>query len=87
MRLSELAGKEIINIDDGMRVGLSGDADLVIDEETGEIVSIIVPSSGGILALFTGRQEMEIPWESIRKISSEYIIVEHSQNRRTRLRF
>ena len=43
MRLSDLVGKEIINIFDGMRLGTIGDSDIVIDPESGEVVSIVLP--------------------------------------------
>jgi sporulation protein YlmC with PRC-barrel domain len=39
MRMSELAGKEIINLNDGMRMGLAGDSDLVVDPDSGNIQS------------------------------------------------
>ena len=43
MRLSELGEKEIINLNNGARLGLLNDADIVFDEETGKIVSLIAP--------------------------------------------
>ena len=43
MRYSELAGKEIICIDEGIRLGAIDHTDLIIDLRTGEVQSIIIP--------------------------------------------
>jgi len=79
MRLGELAGKEIININDGARLGVIGETDLSIDDDTGRIISIMLPRRGNLLGLFAEKQELIIPWESIRKIGFEVIIVELDQ--------
>ncbi|NLJ72614.1 MAG: YlmC/YmxH family sporulation protein, partial [Syntrophomonadaceae bacterium] len=46
MRLNELVGKEMVNIYDGLRMGTVGDSDMLIDEKTGQIISIILPNRG-----------------------------------------
>lgn len=51
MRMSELIGKEIININDGLKMGLVGDSDLIINPESGEIHSIILPNRGNFVNL------------------------------------
>jgi len=43
MRLSELGGKEIVNLYNGERLGVINNTDLVIDEKTGEILYLIIP--------------------------------------------
>ncbi|MCR4440912.1 MAG: YlmC/YmxH family sporulation protein [Peptococcaceae bacterium] len=75
MRLSELIGKDIVNIQNGSRLGTVADSDLVIQAETGEIESIILPSRGGLLNLWD-RSNLAIPWSAVRKIGSEVIIVD-----------
>ncbi|KAF1084583.1 PRC-barrel domain protein [Sporotomaculum syntrophicum] len=79
MRLGELAGKEIININDGARLGVIGETDLAIDDETGQIESIILPRRGNLLSMFSEKQELIIPWEAIKKVGFEVIIVELDQ--------
>ncbi len=76
MRLSELIGKEIINIYDGMRMGTAGEADLMVDQETGEIVSMVLPNQGNLLTFWADRQHIIIPWEAVKKIGREVIVVE-----------
>ncbi len=78
MKLSELMGKEIVNIYNGARLGTIGDSDLVVDGQTGNIDSIILPGKIGILNLLKEKGYMEIPWKSVRKIGDEFIIVELS---------
>ncbi|MDI6604858.1 MAG: YlmC/YmxH family sporulation protein [Thermoanaerobacteraceae bacterium] len=75
MRLSEFGNKEIVNLNDGRRLGLMEDSDLIIDENTGKIKSIIVYEMKG--SIFRNKMEnIEIPWDAIKKIGNDMIIVE-----------
>lgn len=76
MLLSDFVGKEIVNLLDGARLGVVGDSDLVINVPTGEIESIVLPNRGRLLSIFGEVQDLVIPWEAVRKIGSEVIIVE-----------
>lgn len=75
MRLSELIGKDIVNIQNGARLGTVADSDLVIEMESGEIQSIMLPSRAGFLSLFD-RNNFTIPWSCVKKIGNEVIIVD-----------
>lgn len=81
MELSRLSRKEIINIHDGSRLGYVGDSDLVIDEDTGDIQSIIIVPRG--LKMKTTR-ELDIPWTSIKKIGEEILLVDIAPDRSNR---
>lgn len=76
LRLSDLEGKEVINMVDGVRLGVIGEADMVIDIHSGEIQSIILPRRNNVFSLWADRQHMIIPWQAIKKIGNEVIIVE-----------
>ncbi len=76
MRLYELTGKEMVNIYDGMRMGTVGESDMLIDTETGQIVSIILPNRGNLLTFWADRQKLVIPWEAVKKIGREVIVVD-----------
>lgn len=77
MRLSELGDKEIVNLNNGARLGLLYDADIIFDEETGKIISLIAPDRKLSLKLLgIERNGMEIPWTAIRKIGHDMIIIE-----------
>lgn len=79
MRLGELAGKEIVNMYNGSRLGVVGESDIVLDAESGEIRSIILPRKNNIINIWFDRQNLVIPWEAVRKIGSEVIIVDLDQ--------
>ena len=77
MLLSDLAGKEIINLHDGAKLGLVGDADLAISP-SGSIEAIIL-GSRGLSSFWSGNSEREtlvIPWQAVKKVGSEVIIVD-----------
>jgi YlmC/YmxH family sporulation protein len=77
MRLSELGEKEVVNLNNGGRLGILADSDLVIDEGSGKIISLLVPDRRISFKLFgVEKNAMEIPWDSIRKIGYDMIIVE-----------
>ncbi|MDH7479467.1 MAG: YlmC/YmxH family sporulation protein [Syntrophomonadaceae bacterium] len=85
MRLSELVGKQIINLYDGGKMGTVGESDLVIDLESGQIQSLILPGRTNLISFWGDQQQMVIPWEAVKKIGTEVIIVELDQtNLRTR---
>ena len=46
MRLSQIGGKEIVNLNTGERLGMVAEADLVIDEATGNILRLLIPEEG-----------------------------------------
>lgn len=75
MRLSELMGKEIINLYDGSRLGNIAEADLLLDMNKGTIMAIVLPYKGGRLSFFGGRQELVIPWEAVHKIGNEVVVI------------
>ncbi|HAE92423.1 YlmC/YmxH family sporulation protein [Tissierella praeacuta] len=77
MRLSELGQKEIVNLNNGGRLGMIIDSDLLIDEETGKIISLLVPEKRlGLRILGLESNDIEIPWNTIRKIGYDMIIIE-----------
>lgn len=80
MLLSDLAGKEIINLYDGAKLGLVGDADLDI-ALNGAVEAIILTSRGGFSGIWSARGDRErevlvIPWQTIKKVGSEVIIID-----------
>ncbi|MCX7568574.1 YlmC/YmxH family sporulation protein [Tumebacillus sp. DT12] len=74
MRLSELAGKEMIDVQTGTRRGVLGGADLWIDEETGKIESILLAAGG--LPFGKKREDTVIPWNAIRKVGPDMILLD-----------
>ena len=67
--------KEVINISDAKRLGYV--QDVCADLGTGKITSIIVPgSTNKFMSLFSSNNDIEIPWEKIRCIGEDLILVE-----------
>jgi YlmC/YmxH family sporulation protein len=75
VRFSEFCQKEIIDLDNGERMGVLGQSDLLINPESGVVESVIIHGSS-FLGLGKKRDEVEIPWKAIRKIGPDMIIVE-----------
>lgn len=75
MRLSDLSGKELVDIKRAERLGVLGQTDLEINEQTGQINALIIPS----LKWFGFRKqgnEIRVPWQHIKKIGSDMIIID-----------
>lgn len=66
--------KEVINIKDGSRLGFV--KDVTADLKTGTIKEIIVPGDNKIFGIFSGNDEIVIPWNAIKCIGDEIILVE-----------
>lgn len=66
--------KEVINIKDGKRLGFV--QDVTADLKTGTITSIIVPGNSKGFNIFSGNEGVSIPWDAIKCISDEIILVE-----------
>lgn len=82
MYLSKLEGKEIINIYDGSRLGVLGNAELFFDPETGDIQSLVIPVSGRLFKLSQQKEEITISWQSVSKIGSDMMLVDVRPHRR-----
>jgi len=76
VKISDLRMREIINIVDGRRLGMIKDID--IDLEEGKINAIILPGVGGgrFLGFLGKEEEIVVPWNKIKKIGADVILVE-----------
>lgn len=75
LRLSELSGKEIVDVKRAERLGILGNTDLEINESTGQIQALLIPS----LKWFGFRkqgEEVRVPWQQIKKIGTDMVIVD-----------
>ncbi len=66
--------KEVININNAKRLGYV--QDVTADLETGIITSIIVPGNNKIFNMFSGNNDIVIPWTNIKCIGEDIILVE-----------
>ncbi len=65
--------KEVINITDGRRLGFV--QDVTANLETGIITSIIVPGNARLFNIFSSSNDIVIPWEKIKCIGEDIILV------------
>ena len=77
MYLSEIAGKEIVNLTTGERLGVVGECDIIVDEVTGDILALSIPRERGFLGLTKDKEVLEVPWRNVRKIGNDMIIIEY----------
>jgi YlmC/YmxH family sporulation protein len=67
--------KEVISINSGKRLGFV--QDVTADFKTGTITSIIVPGNTKLFNLFFSGNEIIIPWEDIKVIGDDIILVNY----------
>jgi YlmC/YmxH family sporulation protein len=72
VRYSDLAGKEIVCFDEGIRLGVVNDTDLIINTKTGVVDSIIIPYGKS----WFHKRMIVVPWQGIKKIGRDLIIVD-----------
>jgi YlmC/YmxH family sporulation protein len=75
-RIADLRCKEVINICNGMRMGFV--SDVLVDIRNGCVVAIVVPGPCRILGLFWREDDFIIPWECIKRIGDDIILIEVS---------
>lgn len=75
-RVKDMRLKEVINIHDGTRLGFVHDVEFQLPE--GQIVGAIVQTPGRFFGLFGSREEYFIPWDAIRQMGDDIILIERS---------
>ena len=66
--------KEVININTGKRMGYV--QDVCADLKNGAITSIIDPGENRFASMFSNKNDIVIPWEKIRCIGEDVILVD-----------
>jgi YlmC/YmxH family sporulation protein len=73
-RIVDLRGKEVIDVCTGIRLGFPIDVEVNVD--TGHLVAIVVPGPCKYFGLFGRGEDIVIPWNCIRRIGDDLILVE-----------
>ncbi|WP_174735057.1 YlmC/YmxH family sporulation protein [Mesobacillus harenae] len=75
MKLSELGGKEIVDAKRAERLGVLGQTDLEIDEQTGKVEALVIP---GVKWFGLRKQggDIRVPWQHVKKIGADMIIID-----------
>ena len=74
LRFRDLRKKEVININDGVRLGPVGDVDLQVPE--GHVAAIVVYGPAKFFGLFGPREEFYIPWDCIQRVGDDIILID-----------
>ncbi len=74
VKTSELRMKDVVNVNDGRRLGFVGDLEL--DLEAGRIKSVVILGAGRLMGLLGRERDTVIQWTEIRKIGHDVILVE-----------
>lgn len=74
MLLSELAVKELIQIEDGKRFGLLADTELLFEPSSGKIIGFLIQKEVGKFKSKSTHQNMYIAWEDIVLIGEHRIL-------------
>ena len=72
--IADLRCKEVINVCTGFRMGYVCDA--LLDTVTGRLQAIVVPGRYKVLGIFGREDDYVIPWENIKRIGEDLILVE-----------
>jgi YlmC/YmxH family sporulation protein len=73
-RVVDIRGKEVIDICTGNRLGFPVDVEVNVD--SGRLVAIVVPGSSRYFGLFGRGDDIVIPWDCIKRIGDDLILVE-----------
>ena len=79
-RVSELRYKEMIDVTDGSRYGCVGDVE--VELETGQVRALVVPGRLRLFGLLGRTEDTVVPWEAVRRIGEDVILVEGEAGRR-----
>ena len=76
MKLSELIKKDIVNIQDGKKIGKI--TDVVFDINNGYLIKFIIESSNIIKSIFSNNEELVIKFTQIKKLGEDVILIDIS---------
>ena len=74
MRVTDLSCKEVVCIADGSRLGYVSDVEVEVPR--GQVQSIVVPGKCKFFGLLGHTEDYVIPWEAIRRVGDDIILVE-----------
>lgn len=73
-KISDLGLRDTVNLIDGAKLGPV--KDVHIDMETGKVLSLVLSGGKKYLGLFSVGKDVEVPWEKIKKIGIDTVLLE-----------
>ena len=83
-RIGDLRNRDVINIRDGVRIGLLGDVEL--DTQTASLAAIVVYGRPRLFGLFGHEEDYVIPWSDIRMLGEDAVLVDFTPQKRIQKR-
>lgn len=77
MVLSELSAKDVVNNEDGIKLGRI--VDIEIDVASGKVLNVTIDRGFRFASIFTSKNQTVIPWSRIIKIGNDVIIVDQTR--------
>jgi len=74
IKISDLRLRGVVNIVDGRRLGVIKDIEL--DLEVGKVKALVLPGTNRLMSFFGRNEDVIVPWEKIRTIGVDVILVE-----------
>ena len=74
LKFSQLQCKEVICIDNGQRLGFV--SDVLVELPEGSVCALVVPGPGKLCGLAGRQEDFLIPWNSVKKIGPDIILVD-----------
>ncbi|WP_254434270.1 YlmC/YmxH family sporulation protein [Halobacillus sp. Marseille-Q1614] len=71
--MKKLALKEVIDLKEGKKLGVLGQADINFDPESGQIISLVIFNR----SLFQTKSELVIDWSQVQAIGEDTILINH----------
>ncbi len=84
IRLSDLTGKNVVNIYDGVRLGAIYEPVVAFDEVTGQLEQLYLGGRNGITGNWSEKNSIAIPWHNVHKIGQEVVIVDMGHSVRSK---
>ena len=78
IKFTHLQCKEVICISDGRRLGFVADVQVELPE--GKICALLVPGPGKVMGAFGRHDDYCIPWDCIKKIGPDIVLVDADPN-------
>ena len=78
MRFTQLQCKEVICVGSGQRLGFI--TDVIVDVPGGNVCAIVVPGPCRVLGIAGRRDDYVIPWECIKKVGPDIVLVDTKPN-------
>ena len=83
-RIGDLRNRDVINMRDGVRIGLLGDVEL--NTQTASLEAIVVYGRPRFFGLFGHEEDYVVPWRDIRMIGEDAVLVDFTPQKRIQKR-